>query len=112
MFGALDLRHQHRHALRRCGREQRERFAGAGEFTGVDGGARQRQRAFQMPRRFRRQRLDPHQPLPRRITELHMRVDIGQIGMRIDQPRRLDDAHVASGRKVGTSFDECTARSM
>ena len=48
-----------------------------------------------MARRLGGERLDPHQPLPRGIPELHMRVGIGEIGMRLRQPCRLDDPHRA-----------------
>jgi len=37
------------------------------------------------------QGLDPHQALPRGITELHMRIGVGEIRMRLRQPRRLDE---------------------
>ena len=41
------------------------------------------------------QRLDAHQPLPGRIAELHMRIGVGKIRMRMRQPRRFDDPHCA-----------------
>ena len=48
-----------------------------------------------MTGRLGRERLDPHQPLPRRIAEPHMRIGIGEIGMRLRQPGRLHDPHRA-----------------
>ncbi len=96
MLCALDLRHQHRHPLGRRRHERRQRLAGTGEFAGIDRRTRDRQRAFDMAGGLRRQRLHPHQPLPRRIPEPHMGVAIGQIGMRLRQPCGLEDAHGAA----------------
>ena len=93
MFGALDLRHQQRHPLRRRGNERRQRLARARKFHRIDRGARHRERAFEMTGRFRRQRLDPHQPLPRGIAEFDVRIGIREIGMRMRQPRGFHDPH-------------------
>ena len=67
MLGALDFRHQHRHALRRRRGERRQHLARAGKFRSVDGGARDGERALDMTRRLGGQRLDANQPLPRGI---------------------------------------------
>jgi len=70
VLGALDFRHQHRHALRRRRGKRRQYLARARKFRGVDGGARNRERALDMTGRLGGQRLDANQPLPRGIPSL------------------------------------------
>ena len=91
--GALQVRHQQRHSLRRRGQQRRERGAGPIEFARLDGGTRHRQTALTMIRHLLREKLDARQPFARRIAEPDVRISIGQVGMRIGIPRHLDRAH-------------------
>ena len=79
-------------ALGRRDRQRRERRARDREFLRVERGARHRERAFDMAGRLLRQRLDAREPLARGIAGPQMRVGLGEIGMRIGLPGRLDDA--------------------
>ena len=88
----LELGHQHRHALGRHDDERRQRAARDREFLRVERGARHRQRAFDIAGRLLRQRLHAREPVARGIAGPQMRVGLGEIGMRIGLPRRLDDA--------------------
>ena len=60
---ALDFRHEHGNALRGRAGERGKCLSRAAELRSIDRGARQRQRTFEMPRRFRGQALNPGQPL-------------------------------------------------
>ena len=88
----LEFCHQRGDAPRRRNGKRSERGAGDSKLLRVKRGARNRERGLHIARGLPRERLDTRQALAGGIARSKIRIGIGQVGMRIEPPCRLDDA--------------------